>query len=409
MFEFAERLYNEGKFKEALELYKKLEDEKNAEAIYSIGWYYWCGDKGVETNYKIAIEKFKKAYSLGCNKGIMKIGFCYKDGGNGLEQNFEEAIKWFKTAITEGHREGYTEIARVYIDCLHDYESAKKYLEEGSSKGEADCLGYLGQYYAICKKDYAKAITYYTRAHETGSWVGSIGLYTIYSFSGLYKDALLCAKSIIESTGKDSFFKELAAKMMQSENEPSVETAVEVAKIYFEGVNGKKYYNESATSILYAINLMRKNHCYGDDKMLFELVIMGAKIYLDKNYSDYDVETAINIIKIAVDHPKCCDEAMYLYAICLDSEGWKGYSPSKAERKMKTLAKKGYADAIVYIEKYREKDERVAREQEEKRRIEEANKLKKQRISQGVCQHCGGKFKGIFIKKCASCGNKKDY
>lgn len=29
--------------------------------------------------------------------------------------------------------------------------------------------------------------------------------------------------------------------------------------------------------------------------------------------------------------------------------------------------------------------------------------------SQGLCQHCGGKFKGLFGKKCAKCGKPKDY
>ena len=27
----------------------------------------------------------------------------------------------------------------------------------------------------------------------------------------------------------------------------------------------------------------------------------------------------------------------------------------------------------------------------------------------GVCQHCGGKFKGFFTKTCSSCGKQKDY
>ena len=27
----------------------------------------------------------------------------------------------------------------------------------------------------------------------------------------------------------------------------------------------------------------------------------------------------------------------------------------------------------------------------------------------GLCQYCGGKLKGIFVKKCISCGQKKDY
>ena len=27
----------------------------------------------------------------------------------------------------------------------------------------------------------------------------------------------------------------------------------------------------------------------------------------------------------------------------------------------------------------------------------------------GLCQYCGGKFKGFFIKTCSACGKKKDY
>ena len=29
--------------------------------------------------------------------------------------------------------------------------------------------------------------------------------------------------------------------------------------------------------------------------------------------------------------------------------------------------------------------------------------------SQKLCQHCGGKFKGLFEKHCRECGRKKDY
>ena len=32
-----------------------------------------------------------------------------------------------------------------------------------------------------------------------------------------------------------------------------------------------------------------------------------------------------------------------------------------------------------------------------------------ERRAKKLCQHCGGKFKGIFSKKCKSCGKKKDY
>ena len=31
------------------------------------------------------------------------------------------------------------------------------------------------------------------------------------------------------------------------------------------------------------------------------------------------------------------------------------------------------------------------------------------RRRQGVCQHCGGSFKGFIFKKCYNCGEFKDY
>ena len=60
----------------------------------------------------------------------------------------------------------------------------------------------------------------------------------------------------------------------------------------------------------------------------------------------------------------------------------------------------------------REEEARRAREEAERKAREEAErleKLKAERRSQKVCQHCGGKFKGLFTKTCSSCGKKKDY
>ena len=47
---------------------------------------------------------------------------------------------------------------------------------------------------------------------------------------------------------------------------------------------------------------------------------------------------------------------------------------------------------------------------EEKRKEEERKEIEKRtRRSQGVCQYCGGAFKGLFSKKCSVCGRPKDY
>lgn len=50
--------------------------------------------------------------------------------------------------------------------------------------------------------------------------------------------------------------------------------------------------------------------------------------------------------------------------------------------------------------------ERAIKAAEEKRKLEA---LKAERREKGVCQYCGGEFKGWLIKKCSACGKRKDY
>ena len=62
-------------------------------------------------------------------------------------------------------------------------------------------------------------------------------------------------------------------------------------------------------------------------------------------------------------------------------------------------------------EERKAKQEQLEREQaikaaEEKRKEEI---LKKERREKGLCQYCGGGFKGWLIKKCSTCGKRRDY
>ena len=41
--------------------------------------------------------------------------------------------------------------------------------------------------------------------------------------------------------------------------------------------------------------------------------------------------------------------------------------------------------------------------------LEKDRRQAAERMGRGVCIHCGGNFKGLFGKSCASCGRKKDY
>lgn len=59
--------------------------------------------------------------------------------------------------------------------------------------------------------------------------------------------------------------------------------------------------------------------------------------------------------------------------------------------------------------KAKEEVERKAREEEAKKQQEALEKKRSEYRSQGVCQYCGGAFKGLFSKKCSNCGKEKDY
>lgn len=63
---------------------------------------------------------------------------------------------------------------------------------------------------------------------------------------------------------------------------------------------------------------------------------------------------------------------------------------------------------LQYAEVLAERQKEQQEAAEEKKR-EQEHQVRVQRREQGVCQYCGGRFKGMFTKKCAACGREKDY
>lgn len=74
-------------------------------------------------------------------------------------------------------------------------------------------------------------------------------------------------------------------------------------------------------------------------------------------------------------------------------------------------------NTVLIEEKLKEEKEKQAKIRRQKRlqkKQEEEERKRKERIiadykNRGVCQYCGGTFKGIFTKKCSQCGRNKDY
>lgn len=73
------------------------------------------------------------------------------------------------------------------------------------------------------------------------------------------------------------------------------------------------------------------------------------------------------------------------------------------------IAKQDERDALKtkIAENLRAERQRKKREHEKELRLAELRK--QERRAQGLCQYCGGRFKGLFVKVCSNCSIKKDY
>ena len=69
-----------------------------------------------------------------------------------------------------------------------------------------------------------------------------------------------------------------------------------------------------------------------------------------------------------------------------------------------------YLDCAERVELYTKQIADAENEKKQKR--EQAQELEHQKFirrNKGLCQHCGGTFKGIIGRKCSLCGIPKDY
>ena len=69
-------------------------------------------------------------------------------------------------------------------------------------------------------------------------------------------------------------------------------------------------------------------------------------------------------------------------------------------------------DGQCYVSNWRLFNDYNTLEEQRKNTLKEIERLeapKTDNLKQGLCPHCGGVLKGLFIKKCSNCGKLKDY
>ena len=79
----------------AIEYLNKAAEQDQVNAMTTIGWNYFLGDKGAEQNNEEAIYWNKRASDLGFSVATYNMGFFYYSGLAGLEQDLLEAKKYW--------------------------------------------------------------------------------------------------------------------------------------------------------------------------------------------------------------------------------------------------------------------------------------------------------------------------
>ena len=89
---------------------KNKAEQGNAEAQYSLGVCYRCGD-GVEKNLEEAVKWYRKSAEQGYARAQHNLGICYYNG-DGVIQNNVKALAWASAAYANGDNEA-TKAMRV--------------------------------------------------------------------------------------------------------------------------------------------------------------------------------------------------------------------------------------------------------------------------------------------------------
>jgi len=93
--------FDKGDFETAVQEWKPLAKDGNAEAQYRLGRAYYFGD-GIAKNEKLAFEWTLKSAEKGFAKGQHIVGLFYQDG-IGVDVDLERAYRWYKKGAKQGH------------------------------------------------------------------------------------------------------------------------------------------------------------------------------------------------------------------------------------------------------------------------------------------------------------------
>ena len=131
---------------EAAEWYAKAAGQGYADAQYSYGFCLFYG-YGVDKDYKAAVELYREAAEQGQVSAQYSLGHCYLNG-LGVEKNYTLAVEWYRKAAENGSLDAQYNLGRCYFSgqgVEKDYEEAAKWFKKAAQKGWPNAQTYLDE------------------------------------------------------------------------------------------------------------------------------------------------------------------------------------------------------------------------------------------------------------------------
>jgi len=134
----------------------------DAEAIFTLGFYYDEGEQGLPQDFAKALDLYHQAAELGHASAYHNIGYAYETG-EGVEVDEKKAVHYYELAAMAGN-----EIARHNLGCIEERagntERAVKHYTIAVRDGYINSLKMIKQFYLnghATKEEYAQALRSY--------------------------------------------------------------------------------------------------------------------------------------------------------------------------------------------------------------------------------------------------------
>ncbi len=218
------RLYNAGKYQEALTYFMKPDAATNPATMNRIGYMYDEG-QGVKKDPKEAYKWYQKAAETGFPAAQFNLGLSYQYGTGGVQKNINEAVKWFLKAAEQNNAEAELKMGYLSVQGLgtrQDFKKAMNWFRRAAEHGDDRGYVNIGIIYSRgdgVKKDLNRAVQYYILGAQKGEPKAQGLLGTAYAYG----------KGITQNTEKALYWYQTAAK------NGNINAMKELGSIYSEG------------------------------------------------------------------------------------------------------------------------------------------------------------------------------